>query len=64
MKGGNDGLTKARREMIFINLLQGLHPKDSQILILVKDKNLSDKYNITQEIVAEAYPDIQWGGRS
>ena len=50
--------------MIFINLLQGLHPKDSQILILVKDKNLSDKYDITQEIVAEAYPDIQWGGRS
>ena len=64
VKGGNDGLTKARREMIFINLLQGLHPKDSQILILVKDKNLSDKYNISQEVVAEAYPDIQWGGRS
>ena len=64
VKGGNDGLTKTRREMIFINLLQGLHPKDAQILILVKDKNLSDKYNISQEVVAEAYPDIQWGGRS
>ena len=64
MKGGNDGLTKTRREMIFINLLQGLHPKDAQILILVKDKNLSDKYKVTKEIVAEAYPDIQWGGRS
>ena len=64
MKGGNDGLTKTRREMIFINLLQGLHPKDAQILILVKDKKLSDKYKITKEIVAEAYPDIQWGGRS
>ena len=64
MKGGNDGLTKTRREMIFINLLQGLHPKDAQILILVKDKKLSDEYKITKEIVAEAYPDIQWGGRS
>ena len=64
VKGGNDGLTKTRREMIFINLLQGLHPKDAQILILVKDKKLSDKYKITKEIVAEAYPDIQWGGRS
>ena len=50
--------------MIFINLLQGLHPKDAQLLILVKDKKLSDMYNITKEIVAEAYPDIQWGGRS
>ena len=64
MKGGNDGLTKTRREMIFINLLQGLHPKDAQILNLVKDKNLSDKYKVTKEIVAEAYPDIQLGGRS
>ena len=64
MKGGNDGLTKARREMIFINLLQGLHPKDAELLILVKDKKLSDKYKITHEVVAEAYPDIQWGGRS
>ncbi len=64
VKGGNDGLTKTRREMIFINLLQGLHPKDAQILILVKDKKLSDKYDVTKEIVAEAYPDIQWGGRS
>ena len=64
VKGGNDGLTKARREMIFINLLQGLHPKDAELLILVKDKKLSDKYKITHEVVAEAYPDIQWGGRS
>ena len=64
VKGGNDGLTKARREMIFINLLQGLHPKDAELLILVKDKKLSDKYNISHEVVAEAYPDIQWGGRS
>ena len=64
VKGGNDSLTKSRREMIFINLLQGLHPKDAEILILVKDKKLSDKYKITQDVVEEAYPDIQWGGRS
>jgi len=34
------------------------------LLILVKDKNLESKYKITKETVAEAYPDIQWGGRS
>ena len=28
-----------------------------------KDKKLSDVYKITKEIVAEAYPDIKWGGR-
>ena len=64
VKGGNDGLTTIRREMMFINLLQGLHPKDAEILVLVKDKKLTDKYKISYEVVKESYPDIQWGGRS
>ena len=64
VKGGNDSLNKTRREMMFINLLRGLHPKEAQILILVKDKLLQSKYKITKEVVGEAYPDITWGGRS
>ena len=40
VRGGNDGLTKTRREMMFINLLRGLHPKEAEILCLVKDKLL------------------------
>lgn len=64
VKGGNDSLTTIRREMMFINLLQGLHPKESEVLILTKDKNLTNKYKISFENVKEAYPDIQWGGRS
>ncbi len=64
VKGGNNTLTTIRREMMFINLLQGLHPKDAEVLILTKDKKLTDKYNITLNNVKEAYPDITWGGRS
>jgi len=64
VKGGNDGLSSLRRETMFINILQGLHPKESEILILIKDKKLADKYKISFENVKEAYPDIQWGGRS
>jgi hypothetical protein len=64
VKGGNDSLTTIRREMMFINLLQGLHPKESEVLILTKDKKLTDKYKISFENVKAAYPDIQWGGRS
>ena len=64
VKGGNDSLTTIRREMMFINLLQGLHPKEAEVLILTKDKKLADKYKITLENVKEAYPDVQWGGRS
>jgi hypothetical protein len=64
VKGGNDGLSSLRRETMFINILEGLHPKEAEILVLVKDKKLQTKYKITKEIVSEAYPDIQWGGRS
>jgi len=64
VKGGNAGLNTIRREMMFINLLTGLHPKEAEILILTKDKRLADKYKISFENVKEAYPDIQWGGRS
>ena len=63
-KGGNDALKSLRRETMFINILEGLHPLDAEILCLVKDKELDTKYKITKEIVAEAYPDVQWGGRS
>jgi hypothetical protein len=64
VKGGNNGLNTIRREMMFINLLRGLHPREAELLILAKDGKLSDKYKITLDNVKEAYPDIQWGGRS
>ena len=64
VKGGNGGLSTIRREMMFINLLTGLHPKEAEVLILTKDKKLTDKYKISFQNVKDAYPDIQWGGRS
>ena len=64
IKGGNDSLSTIRRETIFIQLLEGLHPKEAEIVIAVKDKNLEDLYDIDFDVVEEAYPDINWGGRS
>ena len=64
IQGGNPGLSNLRRESIFIGLLEGLHPLEAEIICLCKDKQLSTKYKITKEIVAEAFPDITWGGRS
>jgi len=63
VKGGNDGLSSIRRETMFINILQGLHPLESEILCLTKDKNLETKYKISKDIVSQAYPDICWGNR-
>ena len=64
VKGGNDTLSSLRRETMFIQMLEGLHPKEAEIICLVKDKKLTDVYKLTYDVVKEAYPDIQWGGRS
>ena len=60
VKGGNDAMNNMRRESMFINILQGLHPLEAEIIVLVKDGNLSDRYKITRDVVEEAYPDIVW----
>ena len=64
VKGGNDGMNALRRETMFINILEGLHPLEAEIITLCKDQRLGEVYKITKELVAEAYPDITWGNRS
>ena len=63
-KGGNPTLSNLRRETMFINVLEGLHPLEAELLILVKDKKLESKYKISKEVVSIAFPEIIWGDRS
>lgn len=60
-EGGDASLTRNRREMLFIQLLEGLHEDEADLLCLVKDKKLGTKYKITYPIVQEAFPERQWG---
>jgi len=64
VEGGNPNLNGMRREIMFINLLQGLHPKEAELLVHVKDKKLVDLYDIDLNVVKTAYPDVQWGDRT
>jgi hypothetical protein len=62
IKGGNDTLSGLRRESMFIQLLEGLHPKEAEIICLIKDKDLESVYSkVTLDVVKEAFPDIVWG---
>ena len=61
VRGGDDTMNAIRRETMFINILEGLHPLEAEIVVLVKDGRLEDKYSISKEVVSEAYPDIIWG---
>ena len=64
VKGGNDTLAPLRRESMFIQLLERLHAEEAEVICLTKDKNLTSKYKLTRDVVAEAFPDIAWGWRS
>ncbi len=63
-KGGNSSLQQTQRENLFIQLLEGLHEEEANLLVLVKDKALGKKYKLTRACVEEAFPQIKWGGRS
>ena len=61
VKGGQDSLSNLRRETMFINVLTGLHPLEAEILVLVKDGKLEERYNISKDVVSEAFTDIICG---
>ena len=63
IQGGNPSLSKTRRENIFIQILETLHPDEAKLMVFVKDKRLEEFFNLSLEVVQEAYPDIEWGGR-
>jgi len=64
VKGGNDSLSKTRRETMFIQMLEGLHPDEADLVCLIKDKNLTSRYKLSKQVVEQAFPDIRWGDRS
>ena len=62
-KGGAN-ISQNRRETLFIQLLEGLHQGEAEVLCLMKDKKLGKRWKITKQCVEEAFPQIKWGGRS
>lgn len=55
IKGANT-LTKAKREMMFIQMLEGLHAEEAALLINVKEKKLNQVYKgLTDAVVKEAF---------
>lgn len=50
---------KIKKETIFIRLLETCHPKDSEIIIAMKDKKLNELYKgITEATVRKAFPNL------
>ena len=56
IKGGNPQLTQNRRENMFIQLLEGLHRDEAEIVVAAKDKGLHRKFKgLSSNVVREAF---------
>ena len=62
-KGGDDTLPNMKVENMFIQMLEGLHADEAEVVIKAINKTLHKKYRITHAVVKEAFPSIQWGNR-
>jgi len=62
-KGGSN-VSQVKRENMFIQMLEGLNQGEAEVLCLAKDRKLGRRWKITKACVSEAFPGIQWGGRS
>lgn len=57
IKGGNPNLTKLKRESLYIELLESIHPDDAILLNNIKDKKVPYK-GITVKLIKEAFPGL------
>lgn len=56
---GDKKLTKVRKEVKFIQLLEALNEKDAAIMVAIKDKNLEKLYPaVTPTLVRKAFPNL------
>ena len=50
-------LKPMRREQLFIELLEAIHPKDASLLVAMSERKLPFK-SLTREVVTQAFPNI------
>ena len=62
-KGGSN-VSQVKREQMFVQMLEGLNAGEAEALIKAKDKQIGKRWKITKAAVSEAFPNIEWGGRS
>jgi hypothetical protein len=54
--GGNNTITKIKKETMFVQMLEGLQEKDAEVLVAIKEKNLNTTFKgLTSAVVKEAF---------
>jgi hypothetical protein len=57
---GVTNVTKIRKEVMFIQLLEALHSSEAELICVMKDKQLHKRFKITKVVVQDAFPEIQF----
>ena len=56
IEGGNNIITQSKRENLFIQMLEGLHEDDADVLVAAKDKSLHRKFKgLSDNVGKEAF---------
>ena len=56
IKGGDNDTPQYKKELMFIQLLEGLHETEAKLVINAKDKKLHQIYKgLSKEVVKEAF---------
>lgn len=51
-------LQQLKKENMWIQILEGLHAEEAELLDLVKDKKVTSRYKITRQNVIDAFPEL------
>jgi hypothetical protein len=56
VKGGDNNITQNKREILFVQMLEGLQEKEAHLLVAAKDKRLHQVYKgLSKNVVMEAF---------
>lgn len=58
LRGGNDGLSSRRREVLFQQLLERIHPTEAAMVVAAKDKKFINAYRVPKGVVDAAFPGL------
>lgn len=57
--GPGHKLPAVQREKRFFDMLSKIHPKDAEIIVLMKDKKLTGKYKgLTKKLIQDTWPNL------
>ena len=57
VEGGNPNLNTTRREYLFIEMLESIHPFEAELLLQVKDKKIKCR-GLTYNLIKETFPEL------